>query len=221
MHVGHSFGSIQSYSLAVLHPGASDGLVLTGFTQEGAFLPYFGFASNFRAAAADADAADADTTTTTDCGCCGEDDDGAEDADYPAGYLALGDARALQANFFASSGGGGRGRGPSFDPALLRAAFASATPVAVGELLTLGAQTGEVNPFAGPVLVVTGDRDMPFCGGDCGATGDAGLPSYLELTRPFFPNASTFEAVVVGDSGHGLNLVGIHPEPSDVKSGEW
>lgn len=186
VHVGHSFGSIQSYSLAVLHPDASDGLVLTGFSQQSAFLPYFAFASNFRAAADDRDNASA----------C-----------YPAGYLALGNARALQANFFTPG---------NFDPELLRLAFASGQPVTVGELLTLGAQTSVSNPFMGPVLVITGGRDLPFCGGDCNITGDASLPNYLELTRPFFPNASTFDAVVVGDAGHGLNLVCI-PSSSDMQ----
>lgn len=39
VHVGHSFGSALSYLLAVMHPTASDGLVLTGFSQNGSFLP--------------------------------------------------------------------------------------------------------------------------------------------------------------------------------------
>lgn len=178
VHVGHSFGSIQTYSLTVLHPDASDGLVLTGFSQQGEFLPYFGLASNFRAAADDED---------YDASAC-----------YPAGYLALGNARALQTNFLTPG---------NFDPELLRLAFASGKPVTMGEILTLGAQTGVSNPFTGPVLVITGGRDLSFCGGDCNITGDASLPNYLELTRPFFPNTSTFDAVVVGDAGHGLNLV--------------
>ncbi|KAL8948631.1 MAG: hypothetical protein Q9222_005196 [Ikaeria aurantiellina] len=39
VHVGHSFGSALSYLLAVMHPTASDGLVLTGFSQNGSYLP--------------------------------------------------------------------------------------------------------------------------------------------------------------------------------------
>lgn len=39
VHVGHSFGSALSYLLAVMHPTASDGLILTGFSQNGSFLP--------------------------------------------------------------------------------------------------------------------------------------------------------------------------------------
>ncbi|KAL9599351.1 MAG: hypothetical protein Q9219_003884 [cf. Caloplaca sp. 3 TL-2023] len=39
VHVGHSFGSTLSFALAAMHPTASDGLVLTGFSQNGSFLP--------------------------------------------------------------------------------------------------------------------------------------------------------------------------------------
>ncbi|POS70268.1 hypothetical protein DHEL01_v211339 [Diaporthe helianthi] len=47
VHVGHSFGSILSYSLEVLHPNASDGLVLTGFSHVSEYKPYFALGSNF------------------------------------------------------------------------------------------------------------------------------------------------------------------------------
>lgn len=77
MHVGHSFGSIQSYSLNVLHPGASDGLVLTGFTQASDFIPYFGLGGNFIGA------------------------NGVQSfKSYPNGYLAASDPSAVHTNFF-------------------------------------------------------------------------------------------------------------------------
>ncbi|KAL1611949.1 hypothetical protein SLS60_000172 [Paraconiothyrium brasiliense] len=39
IHVGHSFGSIQSYWLSALYPNNTDGLVLTGYSANGTFLP--------------------------------------------------------------------------------------------------------------------------------------------------------------------------------------
>jgi pimeloyl-ACP methyl ester carboxylesterase len=39
VHVGHSFGSILSYSLAATYPSASDGLILTGFSTDMSSLP--------------------------------------------------------------------------------------------------------------------------------------------------------------------------------------
>lgn len=78
VHVGHSFGSIQSYSLAVLYPGASDGLVLTGFSQASQFIAFFGLGANFVLA---------NSLTSL--------------RDYPDGYLAAGDKSGVHTNFFA------------------------------------------------------------------------------------------------------------------------
>ncbi|KAI4745867.1 alpha/beta-hydrolase [Aureobasidium sp. EXF-12298] len=38
VHVGHSFGSLQSYLLTALYPGSSDGVVLTGFSMNATWL---------------------------------------------------------------------------------------------------------------------------------------------------------------------------------------
>lgn len=197
VHVGHSFGSIQSYSLAVLHPGASDGLVLTGFSQVANFSHYFALGANF----------------VTANGMLAFED-------YPDGYLASGNPSGVQTDFFAPG---------SFDPALLYLASTAGKPVTVGELLTLSGATAAVNPLKGPVLIITGGeskntaekigierglhfigRDIPFCGGDCLLTGSS-LPNFLETSRPLFPSTSKFEAVVVGEAGHGLNLEYSHP----------
>lgn len=47
VHVGHSFGSTQTYALSGKYPELSDGIVLTGFSQNGTFVPYFALGSNF------------------------------------------------------------------------------------------------------------------------------------------------------------------------------
>jgi len=57
------------------------------------------------------------------------------------------------------------------------------------------------------------ERDIPYCGGDCLATGDPALPSIPAASKPYFPNAAVFEAFIVPGAGHGLNLVshcGVH-----------
>jgi pimeloyl-ACP methyl ester carboxylesterase len=78
IHVGHSFGSIQSYSLAVLSPQLSDGLILTGFSQNTSFPPYFELGGNF--------------ITSKNVPAL---------TSYPVGYLAAADASGVQTNFFA------------------------------------------------------------------------------------------------------------------------
>jgi pimeloyl-ACP methyl ester carboxylesterase len=39
VHVGHSFGSAQTYALSALHPDSTDGIALTGFSMNGTWLP--------------------------------------------------------------------------------------------------------------------------------------------------------------------------------------
>jgi len=79
VHVGHSFGSIQSYTLAQLYPDLSDGLVLTGFSQNPSWVPYFAIGSNF-------------ISVTTIPGL---------KESYDAGYFVPGDLSGLQFDFFA------------------------------------------------------------------------------------------------------------------------
>lgn len=47
VHVGHSFGSSQTYALTAADPSISDGIVLTGFSQNGSFASQFILGSNF------------------------------------------------------------------------------------------------------------------------------------------------------------------------------
>ena len=48
--------------------------------------------------------------------------------------------------------------------------------------------------------------DVPFCGGDCLATGNPALSSIPADVAPGFPNASAFKTFIVPKTGHGLNL---------------
>lgn len=121
---------------------------------------------------------------------------------YPAGYLAAGSKSGVQTNFFAPG---------MFDPAVLDLAYSTGQPVSQGELLTIGGAAAGVNNFTGPVLIITGGRDVPFCGGDCNNTGDPSLPNIPSSSKKNFPSASEFEVVIVPETGHGLNLQYSHP----------
>ncbi|KAK7757520.1 hypothetical protein SLS62_000535 [Diatrype stigma] len=116
---------------------------------------------------------------------------------YPHGYLAPGDEIAVQTVFFSPGG--------HFDPAVLDAAYTSAQPVAIGEMLTTGPPG--VNNMTGPVAVVTGQADIIFCGVDCYATGDLNVSSLLDVSKSYYPKTSAFQPTVIDGAGHGLNLV--------------
>jgi hypothetical protein len=103
----------------------------------------------------------------------------------------------LQTNFFAPG---------TFDPKILPASVAAGQPLGMGEALTIGGAANSLNPFTGPVLIITGQRDIPFCGGNCGDPGDPSVPNILNASVPIFPNASSVDTHIVSRSGHGLNF---------------
>ncbi|KAI1210997.1 Alpha/beta hydrolase family-domain-containing protein [Annulohypoxylon truncatum] len=172
VHVGHSYGSVLSYALVQANPDLSNGLVLTGFGQAQGSYSSFFTFGGNYVVARNASASL---------------------AAYPAGYMASGDRTGVQTNFF----------GPdNFDPAVLQAAYVSNQPVTVGELMTIGGGAVGNNTFAGPVLVITGERDIPFCGGNCNTS----TPPIPDQSKQYFTNATTFDAIVVPKAGHSLNL---------------
>jgi pimeloyl-ACP methyl ester carboxylesterase len=178
LHVGHSFGSTHTYALTAMYPDISDGIALTGFAQNGSFLPFFQFGGNF---------VDVKSNPTLA-------------PKYDHGYLAAGNPSGVQTNFFSPG---------SFDPEILAFAASTGQPVTIGELLTIGGETGSPNNFAGPVFVITGERDIPFCGGSCynGAPEGSSLPAQAQRTF----TSTNITAVVVPGAGHGLNLEYSHP----------
>ena len=135
---------------------------------------------------------------------------------YPNGYLTNTDANSNQYLFLLPG---------HFDPMLLLYTEDTKQPVTPGELLTIGSLP-PANAFAGPVLVIAGceshldasikttilifspANDLPFCGGNCLATGNASLPSIPAAVAMSFPNvpSNNFEAYIQPNTGHGINL---------------
>jgi pimeloyl-ACP methyl ester carboxylesterase len=177
VHVGHSFGSVQSYQLTAMEPELSDGVILTGFSQNPTYIPYFALGGNF---------VQANLNPALD--------------NYSDGYLASSNPSAVQTNFFSPVPG-------TWDPALLDLAWKTGQPVTVGELLTIGSLAQAVNPVKGPVLIITGERDIPFCGGNCYGTGNSAIASIPAASAKFFPKTSNFTSFIIPEAGHGLNLV--------------
>ncbi|KAK2027449.1 alpha/beta-hydrolase [Colletotrichum zoysiae] len=124
-------------------------------------------------------------------------------SDYPPGYLASSYEGGTHINFFAPG---------NFDPEILTAAYKGGQPVTIGELLTIGGEAGSPSTFAKPVLVIVGEKDLPFCGGNCLATGNPELPSIPAAAASILKNATPFEAYVVPGLGHGMTLSYSHVE---------
>lgn len=200
-HGGHSFGAQHTYTLTAMYPTISDCITLQGFSQNGSFIPYFGFAANL---------IQANTISALKA--------------YQDGWFADGDSQAVQYDFFAPN---------QFDPKILAYAVANGEPVSIGELLTIGGETASVNKFAGPAHIVTGERDIPYCGGNCYAA-PTGFPTIPSTSALYLPRAAPFKVdiskssrnkmagtafanrSIVANAGHGLNLEYSHPQTYNI-----
>jgi pimeloyl-ACP methyl ester carboxylesterase len=209
IHVGHSFGSAQTYALVNLYPNISDGAVLTGFSMNSSFVPSFAAGGNFRQANTNAPIRFGNTSARQIQQLIAE----SPLADYltgidlsdipngqglPNGYLVSNNAEAIQLQFFQPG---------YFDPAVLTLSDQTKQPVTIGELLTLGS-LATMNNYAGPVMVINGEGDVPYCGGNCSATGIPNLPSLAAAVKMSFPNVDTsnFTAYIQPNTAHGINL---------------
>lgn len=157
VHVGHSFGSAQTFALTAMNPGISDGIVLTGFSANSSFMPYFATGADFVMANLNQPLrfgskqsamslntffqnyglsdyfAPVDFTTL-------------QPLDYPNGYLVNSNVNSNQFLFLTP---------PYFDPGIAYFGEMFKQPVTVGELLTSGSAP-KMNMFTGPALVITG-----------------------------------------------------------------
>ena len=179
VHIGHSYGSQHTYAVTAKYPHISDGICLTGFSQNGSFVADFLLGGDF----IEANGVKAFSS-------------------LPDGYFASATESAVHVNFFSPG---------DFLPAVLAYAFKNGQPVTVGELLTFGGETATTNTFAGPVHIVTGERDIPYCGGNCLAA-PTGYSSIPETSKQYLPNAQNFEVTIIPGAGHGLNLEYTHPQ---------
>ncbi|KAF9698970.1 hypothetical protein EKO04_003320 [Ascochyta lentis] len=239
IHVGHSFGSVQSYWLSALYPNNTDGVVLTGYSTAGQFLPYVVAGWNLHSARLNQPfrlgnvSATGVQTLAQQYGVQGDIVPGLTailnkiganvDTDevwnyiastevndlingynstvfqynYPSGYLASSALTALQYAFLFPD---------MFDVGLAVEGEKTKQPVTTGELLTIGSAP-MMSPFTGPALVITGEHDVPFCGGNCyGMVPNMTAANIPAGVKAAFPAASAFEAHIQPSTGHGLNF---------------
>ena len=164
LHVGHSYGSIQTVGLLQTSPELWDGVALTGFSTELLYLNFFELAADF--------------INAKSLG-----------ADFPAGYFAPSGIPSLQESLLAPN---------AFDPAILKYLESTGVPPTVGEFLTLSAGSATQGPptdFTGPALVITGQYDLPFCGGNALQPYE-GFSNIPAASKKLFPKSGHYETVI-------------------------
>ncbi|KAF2110514.1 Alpha/Beta hydrolase protein [Lophiotrema nucula] len=235
IHVGHSFGSVQSYWLSALYPDNTDGLVLTGWAQNGSFLPMTVSAWNLHQArlnqplrlgsASNSGLLQAFSKYSSGIvqyvqgllrgvGVQIASQDIWEDiATTEVGNLIDGWNTTVQTLNYPNGYLIWSDLTANQFTFLLRGRYDVSLGI-VAETTKHPVTTGELltigsapaqSPFTGPVLVFTGENDQPFCGGNCYATGGVADNIPAEAAKSF-PGASAYEAYIQPATAHGLNV---------------
>ncbi|CEJ54934.1 hypothetical protein PMG11_01220 [Penicillium brasilianum] len=166
VHIGHSFGSLITNSLAATYPTLSDGIILTGFGHDFSWSSYFQLCYGFEVARLNKPLSF---------------------HEYDSGYLTWGNEFDNQCAAFSY---------PNFDGSVLHKAELNKAPFTIAELLSFGVTSLAAPEFASPVLIINGAQDLSFCGGNCYGVLDAAdspstavFPKASPLARYIHPNA--------------------------------
>ncbi|USW58133.1 Putative alpha/beta hydrolase-1 [Septoria linicola] len=170
--VGHSFGSIITQAITSQYPSDLDAAVLTGFSANSSALPVFITGLNLALAMPNAPY---------------------RFATIPQGYLVSDTAISNQIGFL---------KAPGFDPEIANLAEATKGTVTFGELFSQSAPTMPAMNYTGPVAVVNGANDLPFCFGNCSYPTNLALGALNKL----YPMTNKTGAYLARDAGHGVNL---------------
>jgi len=184
--VGHSFGSILLGALVADHPEALDALALTGFTEDTRA------GSMFNAGYALTIASQADP---------------ARFGFLSNSYMTTGGSVSIEQSFMYF---------PAYPPSAFQYILEHTGIMTIGEFLTRGDVHAKVPvDYVGPVLVLTGDKDIPNCFGNCYQALD-GYPNLLEAVRASFPNVSDFQTFIPAETGHCFHAHYSAPQSYDV-----
>jgi len=177
--VGHSLGSELTNALTAQYPKDLDAAVLTGFSVESSGFP--SFFSGLNLALANQNQPQRFTN-------------------LPNGYAVSDSLISNQFGFL---------RLPNFDYDVLLAAEATKGTFTIGELFTNSMFVSPAPQFTGPIDVVDGENDLPFCQSNCLAPTNKAA----EVKGALYPAASAgSQYYIAKGAGHGLNLHFVAPQ---------
>ena len=171
--VGHSFGSVLTEAVTAAYPSSLDAAILTGYSVNSTGYPSFLSGQNL------AIASELQPYRFNDL----------ENA-----YLVSSTAIATQIGFF---------HAPGFDPIIFSKADSSKSTITIGELFSSSVIAAPATNFTGPVAVVNGADDLPFCAGNCSYP-----TNLLAGVKALYPGVATskFGTYVASNAGHALNF---------------
>ncbi|QRV98014.1 alpha/beta hydrolase family protein [Ceratobasidium sp. AG-Ba] len=186
--IGHSFGSVQLTGIANKYPEDLNAVVLTGYTPSLVTVPlsFTGWAVTLAKEQPDASIRSRWLSLP-----------GGQKYNSDLTYWGTGSASADRFAFFAEG---------SYDEGAFQQAYNTKQTFTMGEFMTIGEPISQIAPdYKGDVFVVTGEKDLIFCGGNCNQkpTKVEGN-SLLDDTKTYFPNSKSFNTYVPPGAGHAL-----------------
>lgn len=168
--VGHSFGSLQMQALTATAPDLLDAVALTGFSNSSAGIMQFLTGATLTPA----------NQVFSNV---------SRFSNESSVYLVSGSPTSTYELFLWP---------PNYDPeyAAIAAGPEYADAVTLGQLTSQSALMMSAD-FKGPVFVISGEHDLPFCAGNC-------QPPLLDGVQMLYPMAGNFSTFIEPASGHGL-----------------
>ncbi|KAH7329865.1 Alpha/Beta hydrolase protein [Rhizoctonia solani] len=174
--IGHSFGAIQLTGIAARYPTDLDAVILTGY------------APSMTLASEQPDMAIRSRWSSLPSG---------SNIMSDKSYMGTGSPSSDRFAFFADG---------NYDEAAFKQAYDTKQTHTLGEFLTIAEPVSQpASEYKGHVFVVTGEKDIIFCGGNClqkptKAPGN----NLLDDTKVFYPKAASFSSHVPSGAGHAL-----------------
>ncbi|GJE91974.1 alpha/beta hydrolase [Phanerochaete sordida] len=183
--IGHSYGSVQTQALSAASPDLLNAVLLQGFSMNSTGQGVFLPGGDYQPAVAVAPNRFANKGIAN-------------------AYVVNQSPYTNQLDFFYF---------PYFSDAALQRSYDTEQPATQGVLFTQAAIMQNATGFRGPVHVVTGAQDLPFCNRDCYAVPRGSpfpnIPAYVKM---LYPNARNFSVYIPANTGHGVNAHYSAPE---------
>ncbi|CUA74542.1 hypothetical protein RSOLAG22IIIB_05602 [Rhizoctonia solani] len=186
--IGHSFGAIQLTGIAARYPRDLDAVILTGYAPSMVSVPLAFTAWSQTLASEQPDMAIRSRWSSLPSG---------SNIMSDKSYLGTGSPSSDRFAFFSEG---------SYDEGAFKHAYDTKQTHTLGEFLTIAEPVSRpANEYNGHVFVVTGEKDIIFCGGNClqkptKASGN----NLLDDTKVLYPRAASFSSHVPSGAGHAL-----------------
>ncbi|CEL52521.1 hypothetical protein RSOLAG1IB_05725 [Rhizoctonia solani AG-1 IB] len=186
--IGHSFGAMQLTGIAARYPADLDAVILTGYTPSMASvgMSFTGWLQTLAKEQPDMAVRSRWASLPSGSTIMGD-----------SSYLGTGSPSADRFAFFAED---------YYDEEAFKIAYDTKQTHTLGEFLTIAEPVSEpAANYKGHVFVVTGEKDLIFCGGNClQKPAVASGNTLLDDTKAFYPNAASFSTYVPPGAGHAL-----------------